>query len=211
MHLGVPRSRSGSAPARLRGVKHIGIRTAPRSRRTAPLAPGLTGALAAALLGVTLTGCSALSPATIATPYAAADGVEGSLTDAADGSRIDLRNMLIVAGDKGGAGNLVGTLANSGSKPVQVKIGLTPASADAQPVTVNVTVPANGAVQLGDPAGSAGAVVLVDVPPAGRMAGLTVSTEGGGVEDLTVPVMLAQGYYSTLTPAPVTTPSATSS
>ena len=206
MHPGVPRGSGGRHPARLRVVNRTGIRTVRGARHGVPFRSGLAGTVAAGALGLALTGCSVLSPAITATPYAAADGVEGSLTNAADGSTIDLRNMLIVTGEKGGPGNLVGTLANSGSKPVQVKIGLTPASADAQLVTSTVTVPANSAVQLGDPEESAGAVVLVDVPAAGRMAGLTVSTDGGGVDNLTVPVMLAQDYYATLTPAPVTTP-----
>lgn len=211
MHLRGAVEASRGRPTRLRVVKHTGIRTARRPRRAVPFASGATGAVAAGLLGVALTGCSALSPATIATPYAAADGVEGSLTNAADGSTISLRNMLIVAASataEKGAGNLVGTITNSGDKPVDVQVALTPESPDQQPVNATVTVPANGALQLGTPEMS---IVLVDVPAAGRMASITVQTQGGGRDDLTVPVMAPQDFYATLTPAPVTTPSATSS
>lgn len=189
---------------RLRVVTHTSIRTARRARRgAAPVASGLAGAAAAAALGLALTGCSALSPATIATPYAAADGVEGNLTSAADGSVVQLRNMLIVTTDKGGAGQLIGTLTNNSDQPVRLEVGLTPSDPAAAPgETKQITVPGNGAVQLGTEAAT---VVLQGVPAAGRMAGLTVRSGSGGSDDLTVPVMLAQDYYATLTPPPVPT------
>jgi hypothetical protein len=193
----------GDAAGRPAGpLGRVAARPARRAGRAAvPFASGLAGTFAAAVLGTTLVGCSALSPATIATPYAAADGVDGSLTNAADGSRVDLRNMLIVAGAEGGAGQLIGTLTNSGDQPVQVQVGLTPPDPNTQPEEKTITVPAAGAVQLGTPEV---AVVLSGVPAAGRMVGLTVRTQGGGVDDLTVPVMAPQGFYATLTPPAVT-------
>jgi hypothetical protein len=151
----------------------------------------------AGVLGTVLAGCSALSPATIATPYAAADGVDSSLSDVADGSTVKLRNMLIVTGPEGGRGQVIGTLTNTGTGPVQVLMALSAAAQGAAPTPV--TVPAGGAVQLG--AGDS-RVVLDDVPAAGRMAGLTVTTQGGGTADLTVPVMAAEGFYASLTPPP---------
>jgi hypothetical protein len=173
-----------------------------RARRAAvPLASSLVGTLAGGALAVGLVGCSALSPATIATPYAAADGVNGSLTNAADGSTVELRNMLIVAG-AAGSGLVVGTLANSGQSAVQVLIGLQQTGTGTGPAPTRIAVPAGGAVQLG--VGGPAQVVLTGVPVAGRVAALTAQTTGGGTVDLTVPVMAPEGFYSTLTPPPVT-------
>lgn len=163
---------------------------------------GRFGPLAAAVLTAGLAGCAGLSPATIATPYAAADGVAGSLSNAADGSSVELRNMLVVAAESGGTGRLVGTLANSGSTPVQVLVGLTPTPGAAGAAPATIAVPAKGAVQLGN---GKGEVLLAGVPAAGRLVSITAQTGTGGAAQLRLPVVAPVGYYQTLAP-PVAPP-----
>jgi hypothetical protein len=165
-----------------------------------PAASSLVGTLAGGALSTVLVGCSVLSPATIATPYAAADGVAGSLSNAADGSTVELRNMLVVAGQSGDRGLVVGTLANSGPSPVQVRLGLTPTPGETGAAPATITVPARGAVQLGS---GKDQVVLDGVPEAGRLVQITVQTSTGGAEELALPVMAPLGYYASLTPPPL--------
>jgi hypothetical protein len=175
----------------------------PVRRSAVPLASSLVGTLAGGALAVGLVGCSAFSPATIATPYAAADGANGALTNAADGSTVELRNMLIVAGTSAGSGLVVGTVANSGQSPVQVEISLQQSGNGTAPAPTRIAVPANGAVQLGP---APAQVVLAGVPAAGGVAALTAQTTSGGTVDLTVPVMAPLGFYATFTPPAGVTP-----
>jgi hypothetical protein len=160
--------------------------------------------LATAVLALGLTGCSAISPSVVKT-YPASDGVAADLP----GSTVALRNFLVVGSEKGSAAEVIGALVNSGTAPVQVSLQAA-VGASAQPTQTVVTVPANSITQVGPDQTTTMEIADLAVVP-GSVLGITAATGGGGRADLNVPVLLPQGEYASLTPAPAPTDTPTPS
>jgi hypothetical protein len=154
--------------------------------------------LATAVLALGLTGCSAISPSVVKT-YPASDGVAASLP----GTSVELRNFLVVGAAMGSPAEVVGAVVNSGANPVQVSLQAA-VGASAQPSQTMVTVPANGIVQVGPDQTTTMEIAQLAAAP-GAVLGLTAATSGGGRTDLNVPILLPQGEYASLTPAPTPT------
>ncbi|WP_377645049.1 hypothetical protein [Oryzobacter terrae] len=145
-------------------------------------ATALAGAL---LLGA--AGCAVFSPVQTDYAYQPADG------PALDTGDLKLRNLVVVAAEKGGDGILVGQAVNGAAQAVQVSFSVgsdTPA---------NRTVPASSGAALSAPGSS---VVLTAVPGGpGDVVDLTVTTPGSGQNVVTVPVLAPTGYYTQFAPS----------
>lgn len=134
-----------------------------------------------------LSGCAAFSPRQTDVPYQPADGVAVDLGD------VEVRNLVLVAGEKDGPATVSAQVVNNGDKAETVEIASEKGGA---PASVKVA-PGQSTVLPGK-----GAQVQVDPGEAtpGELATLTVSstsTDGSPVE---VPVVEADGYYKTLSP-----------
>jgi hypothetical protein len=135
-----------------------------------------------------LSGCSALSPQQTTEPYEPADGVSATL------GHVDFNDLLVVASAKGEPGVVSAQVANQGTSKATVKIA-GPDGAD----STQLSVPADSAITLVKR--KQGQVTLSSVPvPPGSMMTLQVSTASEGTQEVLVPVMLDDGYYSTVTP-----------
>ncbi len=95
---------------------------------------------AAVILGA--TGCSMISPQATTIPYSAAEGIN---IDDASGP-VKVRNLFIVADEKGENGNLIGNLVNPTSEDHTVSIQIGEGS---DTLSVEVDVDANSTVVLG--------------------------------------------------------------
>lgn len=170
--------------------------------------------LVTAVTAVVLSGCSALSPATISTPYPPADGVGLTLP----GTSVLLRDFLVIGTAKDAPAAVLGTVVNDGDSAVEVSLqaplgtatataaaGATPATAGQAAQTL-VNVAAHGTVRIGPDQTAKMVISDLAVPP-GATTTLTAATQAGGRANVELPVMLPQGIYASLTPAP--TPSAT--
>ncbi len=156
-------------------------------------------AAAAGALTLALAGCSTFSPATISTPYQAADGTTAAIPD----SQIKLVNFLVVSAAKGEPGQVLGAVVNEGDAPAVVAIQ-TDLGASAQFSQAQVKVRGHGITQVGP----SGTEVTVSDTPAEPGALMTISAQdqrSGGVS-LTVPVVAPSGYYSSYTVVPTTEP-----
>jgi hypothetical protein len=161
--------------------------------------------LLTAAVAVGLAGCSYLSPAVIATPYAAADGVGLDLP----GTAVSLRDFLVVGTAKDAPAAVIGTVVNDGAGPVQVSLQVDP-GATGQPSQTLVDVNAHSSVQVGP--NQKVTMVIPDLAVApGAFTGMSAATQTGGRADVSVPVLLPQGVYSSLTPSPVPTATETPS
>lgn len=166
------------------------------TRRSATIASTL--ALAAA---VSLSGCQWTSKIITDKQYDPADGVSVTVGD------VQLRNMLIVSGQAGGPGTMVGWAHNNGSQPVTVTFS---AGAGQQ---LSLPLPAGADAALGS-GGSSAALRSVAAAP-GMLADVTVSTPSGGAVAARVPVLypydgspyrsLAPAGFQPRTPAPEAT------
>jgi hypothetical protein len=155
-------------------------------------APVLAAAALAAVLA--LSGCQAASPIQTNIPYQPGDGVSVDLGD------VQVRGLLVVAGAKGEVGTLSGMVLNKGTKPVKVTFAV---AADAGATTAEI--PAGEQTRLSGVEGTA-PLTLPGIPAApGDVMKVTVSTPAGGAPEISVPVLLPTGYYSTITPAPAVT------
>ncbi len=181
------------ATGRLPSVKRRSPRPAKvsglRSTRGAPTlaATALAGALA-------LSGCQAFSPIQTNVPYQPADGVAVDLGD------VQIRDLVVIAGAKGEVGTLSAMVVNKGTEAVTVTfaVGTDGSSAKAE-------IPAGTQTRLSGVQGTA-PVTLPAIPAApGGIIKVTVSTPTGGAPEVSVPVLLPDGYYASLTPAPAQT------
>ncbi len=171
-----------------------------RARATAAAGNSCLALLLALGLSAGLSACSTRSPATIVTPYPAADGTSGSIPD----SGIKLNNFLVVSAAKGAPGQLIGAVVNEGDQPVTVTMQaqLGASSPFAQ---TPIEVRAHGIAQVG-PSGTE--VTLPDTPVGpGALMEISGHSDAAGGVTLTVPVVPPSGYYSSYTVAP--TPDAT--
>ena len=196
--------------------------------RVAPLRAGL----AAAGVALALTGCSITNPATIATPFDAADGRNGQIGgEPGEGGGIDgqnqgnggikLRNFLVVSQGGQQPGVVVGAISNDTGSPAQLTLTVsTTGSNGQQPLgTTTVDLQPGEFVQLGQPAASGSSQgqnvwFQVDkVPlPAGSVLQLSARTPTLGGTSIDVPVQAPVDEYASLTPtAAESSSSATSS
>ena len=142
-----------------------------------------TAALAAAAL--LASGCAVFSPVQTDVDYQPADGVKLSIEG------LELRNLAIVAPEKGGTGVIIGQAVNSGTSAVDVTFGVEGGAA-----TATAAVPANSGDTLSD---STSGVTLDGMPAGpGEVVQLLVSTPEAGQNVVTVPVLAATGYYEDL-------------
>jgi hypothetical protein len=149
---------------------------------------------------LTLSGCVLASPAVTKNPFPVSDGNGGSIIDPATNSQVDLRNFLVVTGAKGQPGSLIGSVVNTGRNAVTVQLSVAP-DGNAASSLGQLSVPAapGKAIKI---APTDTALTLASVPqPPGSVLTLVATTSGGGSIRLTVPVMAANGEYSTLTPS----------
>jgi hypothetical protein len=155
-------------------------------------------ALAVTALAVSLAGCSALSPRVINTPYPAADGVQLNLP----GSNVKLRDFLVVGTSVGAPAEVIGVVVNDGSSPARISLQAD-LGATAQPTQTLVQVEAHGVVRIGPDQATQMELPQLPVIPGGVLA-LSAATATGGTANLEVPVVLPEGDYAGLTPAPTT-------
>jgi len=136
-----------------------------------------------------------MSPIQTNAPYQPANGVAVDLGD------VQIRDLVVVSGAKGEVGILSGMVVNKGTNPVTITFaaGATGGSAMAQ-------APADSQTRLSGVEGTA-PVTLPRIPSApGGIVKVTVSTPAGGASEVSVPVLLPDGIYTTITPAPPQTP-----
>lgn len=144
----------------------------------------------AAVLGVaaalTLSGCQYTSTIQTDRPYEPADGVSTQVGD------LQVRNLLIVAGEEGGAGNLVGRTTNPTDRPGQISFTVQGGKA------VQMDVPAQQSVQLSTPDKLVPAGVIKAIP--GALVPVEISSPTGGTATVQVPVKYPQGPYEEYAP-----------
>ena len=177
----------------------ITLRVSPVTSRLRRPGRRTAAALAAAALGATvLAACSTQSQAQTNVPYQPADGINLNL------GAIDARGLLVVSAAKDAAGVMVGSLINSGPDPVTVTF-LTVEQAQS-----NATDGPSMDVKAYSQTPISG-VQLASVPAApGDLTTVVLQSSKAGQLFANVPVLLPDGYYSTLTAtAPPTTATTT--
>ncbi len=164
-----------------------GTRTAP-FRAATTLARTLATSVAAAAV---LSGCQVMSPIQTTVPYQAANGV------AVDLGAVQIRDLVVVSRAKGEAGTLSGMVVNTSTQPVTISF-----AAAAAGDSVLAQAPADSQTRLSGVAGTAPVTLpSIDAAP-GDIVRLTVSTPAGGASEVSVPVLLPDGIYANITPAP---------
>lgn len=161
------------------------------SRKGLVLGAGLVAAGA-----IALSGCQTQSPIQSQFPYQPADGVAVSLGD------VQVRDLVVVAGAKDQPGALSGAVVNNGNADVTISF----ATADGG--QAEAKVPAHDSLRLTDGA-TITSLPKVSASPGGLVE-VEVSTPAGGAQTVKVPVLLPQGYYSSVTPSATPTSGATS-
>lgn len=161
--------------------------------KVTPAAPVLA---AAALAGaVALSGCQAFSPIQTNVPYQPADGVAVDLGD------VQIRDLLVISSAKGAVGVLSGMVLNKGAEPVTVTF-----TAGADGGSAQAQIPAADQTRLSGVEGATPVTLPAIAAAPGAVIKITVSTPAGGAPEVSVPVLLPEGYYATITPAPTTAP-----
>jgi hypothetical protein len=145
-----------------------------------------------------LTGCSASNPIATEKTYAASDGMNGSITDPATGTAVQLRNFLVVGSKKGAPGTLIGAVINQGTTPVTVTLTVLDAAGKTPVGTDTVSVKPGELTQVG-PAGTVVTVTSMPTDP-GTVIQLRADTGSGG-ELIDLPVLAAEGAYASLAPS----------
>jgi len=151
--------------------------------------------VAAALAGVALlSGCQVMSPIQTNVPYQPADGV------AVDLGEVQIRDLVVVSGAKGEVGTLSGMVVNQGNSPITITF-----AAGATGPPTSAVAPADSQTRLSGVEGTTPATLpAIGVAPGGILK-VTVSTPASGTSEVLVPVLLPDGYYATITPAPAQT------
>jgi hypothetical protein len=170
-------------PATFSGFR--GTRAAP-VRAATTLAKALATSVAAAAV---LSGCQVMSPIQTTVPYQPANGVPVDL------GAVQIRDLVVVSRAKGEVGTLSGMVVNTSAQPVIIRFAAGAASNA-------TTVPADSQTRLSGVAGTEPVTLpSIDAAPGGVVK-VTVSTPAGGASDVSVPVLLPDGIYTTITPAP---------
>ena len=173
-------------PAAFSGFR--GTRAAP-VRSATTLAKALATSVAAAAV---LSGCQVMSPIQTTVPYQAANGV------AVDLGAVQIRDLVVVSRAKGEAGALSGMVVNNGTESVTISF-----AAAASGGSVMAQAPADKQTRLSGVPGTAPVTLpSIDAAPGGIVK-LTVSTPAGGASEVSVPVLLPDGIYASITPAPI--------
>ncbi|MDQ2781812.1 hypothetical protein [Lapillicoccus sp.] len=158
--------------------------------------PALTAAavLALAVLGA----CSTQSPVQTDAPYLPADGVPAAL------GAVQARNLVVVAQSKGATGVLSGFIVNTGDDTLSVTF-LTRADSEAGKLD-------GPTVELGPrQQDRIRGVQFAEVPVAPGALTEIVLKSSAGQTYVTVPVLLPDGYYATITATPMSTATPTTS
>jgi len=175
-------------PATFSGFR--GTQAAP-VRVATTLAKALATSVAAAAV---LSGCQVMSPVQTTVPYQAANGVSVDL------GAVQIRDLVVVSRAKGEAGTLSGMVVNTSAQPITISF-----AAGAAGDSVLAQAPADKQARLSGVAGTAPVTLpSVDAAPGGIIR-LTVSTPAGGTSEVSVPVLLPDGIYANITPAPLVT------
>lgn len=130
--------------------------------------------LAAAALAFGVTSCGAINDQATSTVYAASDGINVDVADAA------VRNLMLVTNADASEARLIGTVVNDSDKALSLKI----AAGDAAAVTLSV--PADSSLKLEEDANKT-LVTGLDIK-AGQHAATTFTSAGSTV-DFSVPVV----------------------
>ena len=177
------RGRGGGA-GRLRLVKrlHLGMSVA-----------------GAALASVAISACSTMSPIQTSEPYNPSDGVPATI------GSVTARNLLVVADEKGGPGNLSGSVLNTGDE--NVAVSFQPQQSGAGASGAPITLGPRQQEQITD-------VTFSSMPVApGAWTGVYMVTTSGKTL-VNVPVLAPNGFYETLAPLgpePISQPTGTAS
>lgn len=160
------------------------------TRRPAASTPARSRALrASALLPLSaflLAGCQWTSPVQTDEPYEPGDGRSTQL------GNLSVNNLLVVADEQGGPGNLVGLNINQTNQDVEVSYQV-----EGAPEPITVSVPRHGTAQLSDPQGEMATVAEVPVAP-GDLLDVTITTAGAGAQTLQIPVVAPFPPYGDL-------------
>ena len=158
--------------------------------------------LVAASVALLPAGCSFWAPNTVFAVESPSDGVNGEIGD------LDIRNILVVADEEGGPGNVSAVLFNSGLEPLEVSLTAVPNAAS--PFEATVTVPPQTGFRLGPDGDEQVLVPAVGVVP-GKLLPMQVGTPDAGTIDLQVPVLRGElEQYESLVPdATATSPTGT--
>jgi len=144
-----------------------------------------------------VTGCQVLSPQQTMKPYQPAEGISVTLGD------IEIRNLLVVSSAKDAPGVLSGFVLNKSASPISLSIGV----GEGTPVTADVDARSTTRLSGGDGVSVAPLATVASAP--GGLVQLNISTPSGGTEQVQVPVVLPNEYFSTLTPSAAPTPALT--
>ena len=138
-----------------------------------------------------------MSPIQTNGSYQPADGVAVDLGD------VQIRDLVVVSSAKGEVGTLSGMVVNNGTGPVTITFAAgAPSAAGATGDSVSAVAPAGAQTRLSGVAGTQ-PITLPSIPAApGDIVKVTVSTPADGGSEVSVPVLLPDGYYATITPAP---------
>lgn len=150
---------------------------------------------AAALAGaLALSGCQVMSPIQTNVPYQPADGVAVDLGD------LQIRDLVVIVGAEGEVGTLSGLVVNKGTEPITVTFAAGTGGSSAQ-----AAIPADTATRLSGVEGVTPVTLPGIAAAPGGIVKLTISTPAAGAPEVSVPVLLPTGYYTTITPPPVPT------
>lgn len=163
----------------------------PSPARNFALNRSLVVGAAALATALALSGCQVMSPIQTNETYQPADGVAVDLGD------VQVRDLVVITGARGEVGTLSGMVVNRGTTPVTVTF-----AAGGSGGAATMEIAAGKQDRLSGVDGIA-PVTLPNVPAApGDVVKLSVSTPAGGAPVVSVPVLLPDGYYATITPAP---------
>lgn len=158
--------------------------------------PALTGAAVVAL--AVLGACTTQSPVQTNVPYLPADGVPAAL------GAVQARDLLVVAQAKGSTGVLSGSIVNTGDDTLSITF-LTRADSEAGKLD-------GPTVELGPrQQNRIRGVQFPEVPVAPGALTEIVLKSTAGQTYVSVPVLLPDGYYATITATPMSTATPTTS
>lgn len=150
--------------------------------------------VAGSALALTVSGCQYTSEITTMKTYDPGDGVSAQI------GALHVNDLLVIAQQQGGPGNVVGLAINGSGQPERISVSTVQAGQQGGGSgAAAVDVPANGTAQLTSGSGQALSVPAVQVPPGAMVQLLVRSNTGQTVVD--VPVLPAQGYYANYGPA----------
>jgi hypothetical protein len=154
-----------------------------RSTSALTVGAAVAGALA-------LSGCQVTSPQQTTVPYQPADGVNITLGD------VKVNDLVVITSAKGKEGVLSGQVINNGPQTATVTF-----TAPGGGPQLTKKVAAGSSTALSGEAGvSPVTLPTVSVEP-GSMLDLTIGTSAAGSDQVAVPVLLPDLYYSSITPA----------